>query len=428
MTCGSLWMPKYFSESKSDLEHKPTKSFVAAKQESLIRSDWLDNFSTFKWAMNLKSLWKHKNEAIFLSPGGWRVLIKCFISGVQHLPSWSGTPPWSLGALFVVPANRAKRIQGSTMGPWGIGEMGDWITFDIFIPVRPMAQKYQLRCFFCCPSCWRPGHAKFWCIDPHLSFSWVLWVLCFDPRTFHQIFVNPEIDMRYKLNNLRCFFFGALSLTFHLIVFYTKDVKAQICTDVGRSLHSRRRHSQHSQHRQHLMFGAQQCPGPGLFGHNFQWPELVWSCSPVWEGRFFSLTLWLKKCRWPWDKHNLPTRWVLTTGSLFFISFEMIFISLALHLQVHVCAHGACTSGWYLSEDPFIVPSIAVAVAFGQANAPGTGAVQAAPAGGMGGFGGSYGPMGTSVGQAGSFIPSENRRGVSERKLIGDVFFLNCDT
>ena len=75
---------------------------------------------------------------------------------------------------------------------------------------------------------------------------------------------------------------------------------------------------------------------------------------------FFDLVV--KKCRWPWDKHNLPTRWVLTTGSWFFISFEMIFISLALHLQVHVCAHGACTSGWYLSEDPFIVPSIAVAV------------------------------------------------------------------
>ena len=76
----------------------------------------------------------------------------------------------------------------------------------------------------------------------------------------------------------------------------------------------------------------------------------------------FVFDLVVKKCRWPWDKHNLPTRWVLTTGSLFFISFEMIFISLALHLQVHVCAHGACTSGWYLSEDPFIVPSIAVAV------------------------------------------------------------------
>lgn len=29
-----------------------------------------------------------------------------------------------------------------------------------------------------------------------------------DPRTFHQIFVNPEIDMRYKLNKSQMFFFG----------------------------------------------------------------------------------------------------------------------------------------------------------------------------------------------------------------------------
>lgn len=150
-----------------------------------------------------------QNEAIFLSPGGWRILIKCFISGVQHLPSWSGTPPWSLGALFVVPANRAKRIQGSTMGPWGIGEMGDWITFDIFIPVRPMVQKYQLRCFFCCPSCWRPGPAKFWCIDPHLSFSWVLWVLCFGPTDISSDFCESWNRYEIQIEQSQMFFFGA---------------------------------------------------------------------------------------------------------------------------------------------------------------------------------------------------------------------------
>ena len=195
-------MPKYFSESKCDLEHKPTKSFVAAKQESLIRSDWLDNFSTFKWAMNLKSLWKHKMKQSFgvLVDEGFWLNVLYLVSNTFQV----GLGP-HLGALICGATNRAKRIQGSTMGPWGRCEMGD----DTFIPVCPMVQKYQLRCFFCCPSSWRPGPRGFlmYWFTSCLFLGYCGYCVS-DPRTFHQIFVNPEIDMRYKLNNLRCFFLG----------------------------------------------------------------------------------------------------------------------------------------------------------------------------------------------------------------------------
>lgn len=164
--------------------------------------------------------------------------------------------------------------KGSRDPPWDHGESGRW---EIGSPLTyssqfvPWSKNINSGVSFAVLAAGDQALLSFDVLIHILAFLGYCGYCVSDPRTFHQIFVNPEIDMRYKLNNLRCFFLGLpkFDVSPHSLL-HRWNVKAQICTDVGRSLHSRRRHSQHSQHRQHLMFGTQQCPGPGLFGHNFQ--------------------------------------------------------------------------------------------------------------------------------------------------------------
>ena len=116
--------------------------------------------------------------------------------------------------------------KGSRDPPWDHGESGRW---EIGSPLTyssqfvPWSKNINSGVSFAVLAAGDQALLSFDVLIHILAFLGYCGYCVSDPRTFHQIFVNPEIDMRYKLNNLRCFFFWALSLTFHLIVFYTKN-------------------------------------------------------------------------------------------------------------------------------------------------------------------------------------------------------------